>query len=1136
MNDVVWIKASPRNPATAAQIEVLLAGGGQERAYRHPADGRQYRAGVARRPLFSAQLGFAEQGITGSVKPQTTTIEFSTADPALRAQLAALVWKDAPLTIEAGAEGAVPARILTGKVVDAEFTRAGVTFTAVDATERLDRALASARFAGNGGVEGPTEATGRIKRRSFGYVFNVEGRLLDTANSVYEFGDPAFGFAAWAALRDKGRVGTFTTLNWQGSIAATFNALKASNPAQGGGVVAPSIACAKWWTQPSGPLTADFIGTAGTGGSMQPAAIADAISRLGTGPIVANLAAANALRPAVAGLHIGTEGESFAQALDRLLLGASLLWVPQADGTLAIREWAFDAAAPTLQAEFRGRARTYAPHGQRRIGFQRNERVHSEGEIAGVLLEELTDGGAEIAREDILNAHQQWSAVQNAAGTRPANNATVGAQAGVNLIDSGGSTLADSAIKNVNISIGANGALTNAGGGQVTIDGLGYLGELDATGSENQITNGDFARGLKYWTVQSTGIGVTVNTAASGLPWARYVESPNDPGNPTIILEKKINAPAGSLVYLSGLVEGSHANTSDCRITATIRFLDNNGVYSGTQFNVPVSLTAANTVEKWRVSGVSPANGTKAEIRILFRVKNAATFLRVGELRGATIEEFATVGAQSGVNLKDSLGLALADVQIKNGSITIGANGALANAGGGQVTIGGLGYTGALNATFGADWLSNVLSRPANLSGLVGSEGIKNNLISIGANGALVGAAGGQVTFGGLGGGAIGLLSQVDLSNLAYTSGLLPTSRVVAGLINTNVTIGANGALAGGGGGQVTFGGLGGGAVGLLTALDLSTSYATGLLPVSKAVAALINASVTIGANGALVGGGGGQVTPNGLGLENNADVTKAVSGPAQIVLNYASNGDLTSGMPVYGTFKLTPAGGSHYTSGVTWAVSIDSGTFSGAAPSISGAGAGQLSINSGLNSPDATLRITATYGGKSYPPAFCKIVRATAAASQTGGGGGGGGGSFANDTTLGAFSTSSFVTISDDLSITTGAGITSVSLTAANLSLAPGNVVSGPLGDTNCEVKWQRETSPGTWTDVGAVATANPPPSVNDYESPGFKTPVWGSVTCNRSATGLSASTAYKFRLVGRVSGGNVRPVNVSGEASAQG
>lgn len=42
-------------------------------------------------------------------------------------------------------------------------------------------------------------------------------------------------------------------------------------------------------------------------------------------------------------------------------------------------------------------------------------------------------------------------------------------------------------------------------------------------------------------------------------------------------------------------------------------------------------------------------------------------------------------------------------------------------------------------------------NQPANLAALTGTEAIKNSLVSIGANGALAGAGGGQVTIGGLG-------------------------------------------------------------------------------------------------------------------------------------------------------------------------------------------------------------------------------------------------------------------------------------------------------------------------------------------------------------------------------------------------
>lgn len=49
------------------------------------------------------------------------------------------------------------------------------------------------------------------------------------------------------------------------------------------------------------------------------------------------------------------------------------------------------------------------------------------------------------------------------------------------------------------------------------------------------------------------------------------------------------------------------------------------------------------------------------------------------------------------------------------------------------------------------DWANNVQGRPANLSALVGTEGVKNSDVSIGSNGALAGGGGGQVTLPGLG-------------------------------------------------------------------------------------------------------------------------------------------------------------------------------------------------------------------------------------------------------------------------------------------------------------------------------------------------------------------------------------------------
>lgn len=60
-------------------------------------------------------------------------------------------------------------------------------------------------------------------------------------------------------------------------------------------------------------------------------------------------------------------------------------------------------------------------------------------------------------------------------------------------------------------------------------------------------------------------------------------------------------------------------------------------------------------------------------------------------------------GYWSGTVYFDNLRFAFFDSSVDNKTVSIGSNGSLSGAGGGQVTITGLGYSGALNATYGAD-------------------------------------------------------------------------------------------------------------------------------------------------------------------------------------------------------------------------------------------------------------------------------------------------------------------------------------------------------------------------------------------------------------------------------------------------
>lgn len=259
----------------------------------------------------------------------------------------------------------------------------------------------------------------------------------------------------------------------------------------------------------------------------------------------------------------------------------------------------------------------------------------------------------------------------------------------------------------------------------------------------------------------------------------------------------------------------------------------------------------------------------------------------------------------------------------------------------------------------------------------------------------------------------------------------------------------------------------------------------------------------------------------DGFNWRSSADITFAVSGPAEVKLSYRSNLTLISTLPVTATYQLAPAGASALTSGVTWAVSVVSGTFSGTAPSIIGSGSGQLRINSELTSAEAQLRVTATVAGRNYPPFNVTVRREIAAPTSA---------------PLTSFSTSSFTQAhAATIQVAIPSGVTSAALSAvAELQIAG----AAPSGVTTCEGKWQRQSSPGTWVDIGAVATSSPSPEVVETEfTPGeiIYVPSSGSITCNRTATGLTGGTTQNFRFVARVSAGNVRNVQMIGNASAQ-
>ncbi|WP_310496492.1 hypothetical protein [Sandarakinorhabdus sp.] len=134
----------------------------------------------------------------------------------------------------------------------------------------------------------------------------------------------------------------------------------------------------------------------------------------------------------------------------------------------------------------------------------------------------------------------------------------------------------------------------------------------------------------------------------------------------------------------------------------------------------------------------------------------------------------------------------------------------------------------------------------------------------------------------------------------------------------------------------------------------------------------------------------------------------------------------------------------------------------------------------------------------------------------SSGGGGSGGGGS-ASGTVSYATSSTSYGTAAIELTVTIGTGGTCALAFPGTFTVASG-------GTQDARGKWQRETSPGTWADVGSEASST-------EGADGDGTP--GSISVDANATGLTPSSSQKFRLLLRraAAGGSM---SFTGTASA--
>lgn len=378
-----------RAVADGATTIVRLAGGGGARPYHY--GGEHWRAGIVALPTISATIDYDGE-ISGGTVPENATISYAPGRQAVLANLAGYFWPDAPIILRAGPEGAastLPPVLVQGKVLEVSTAEGKLSIALADPAADLKKPLLKDRYLGTGGLEGPEDWEGKLKHRLFGRVWNRAAEPMDPANNIYCLADPRRPLQAISAVRDRGSpAGELAFLAWAGTAEDTLAALQAADAPAGGGIVCPSIACVKWWAEPSGDLNADILGEIGAGYVETTAGIAERLVQELGGPAFAAgvVGAADSLRPAPVGWVVKDETTTVAAMLDELMANVSLLWLLSPTGEILIRPWAWGASVASAISEDVSRTKVIRPVATRKLGYRRNESRMARGDLAAIVL------------------------------------------------------------------------------------------------------------------------------------------------------------------------------------------------------------------------------------------------------------------------------------------------------------------------------------------------------------------------------------------------------------------------------------------------------------------------------------------------------------------------------------------------------------------------------------------------------------------------------------------------------------------------------------------------------------------------------------------------------------------------------
>lgn len=386
MSRVTLIECQPRRPDGATVTVRLVDRSPRAGAYL----GAQWLPHVVELPGFEMAIGFDGQRFAAAPSPQIGALAFALA-PELRAT-AGWVWRDAPVTIRQA--GWPPGG---GNPADASFSTvwlgnaAGIAVAdgiarveLIDRGQLLRAAAAPLRFGTSGlalldsAAAARDRAAGQVVPMAWGRCLTVPGLLVDRLNNIWCFA--ARPATAIEAFYDGGAPFTL------GVARASLAALQSNAPAPlrvDWCADAAGLFLARPADRPVYPFTADAsFGASGLGDVMQ----AIVGGRLPIMPGV--VAALNGLGLGACGVYIDDEA-TVSETLDRLLAGVGVAWKVRSTGsidTMRLSPPAPIASFASHQRHAPARQRIILPTARRSLGFARNNRIHSEGEFARILL------------------------------------------------------------------------------------------------------------------------------------------------------------------------------------------------------------------------------------------------------------------------------------------------------------------------------------------------------------------------------------------------------------------------------------------------------------------------------------------------------------------------------------------------------------------------------------------------------------------------------------------------------------------------------------------------------------------------------------------------------------------------------